>query len=433
MQFKQRLTGAASSVKTSTLVMTRLWFLAVLTCVVVVACERVPLTSPTGSTISLTVDQSTLPLNGQATVRAVVIESSGTPVHNGTQVTFGTILGSFIPPAAETINGVATTTFFAGSTSGTTRINAYSGGASTGSGNSSGGGVEVKIGAAAAGAVAVSATPASVSQSGGTVTISALVLDPSGNPLPGVSVLFSSTTGSLSTTTAISDATGVAKVTLTTQATATVRATAGTVSATVEVVVSSAPSVTITATGPFIANQPAAITITPAAGSGNGSPRQIATLRVDFGDGTSETRTNVTGPIGLTHTYRNAGGYTITATATDVAGNTSISSTAIVVGFEVIPTITMTVTPNPVLTAQRGVATFTVTAAAGTGGPPIRNVRVTLADGTVIYDGSGGGAFTYKFPPSTTSTNYVVRATATDAAGSTANTSTVVVVEPYNP
>ncbi len=84
-------------------------------------------------------------------MRAIVIESAGTPVHNGTQVVFSTTLGTFTPPEVETLNGVATTIFQAGSISGTTRINAYSGGTSTGSGNSSSGGVEVKIGAAAAG------------------------------------------------------------------------------------------------------------------------------------------------------------------------------------------------------------------------------------------------------------------------------------------
>jgi hypothetical protein len=416
--------------------MTRLWLLAVFTCVIVVACSRVPLTAPTNSTISVTIDQTTLPLNGQAQVRAIVIESAGTPVHNGTEVTFSTTLGNFNPPSASTVNGVATSTFFAGSISGTTKINAYSGGASTGSGNSSSGGVEVKIGAAAAGSVAVSATPPSVSQSGGTVTISALVLDPSNNPVPGVSVLFSSTAGSLSSTTALSDATGVAKVTLTTQTTSTVRATAsGTASATVDVIVSNAPTVTIDAPGPFTENSPAAITITPATGSGNGSPRQLASIRVDFGDGTFETRNNVTGPIGLTHTYTRAGGYTITATATDVSGNTSISSKAIVVGFESRPTVSISGTPNPVSATtgtNPGVVTFTVTAAAGTGtgAPPIRSVRVTLQDGTVIYSNTGSvssASFVYRF---TVPGNYTVTATATDANGATGTSTTVIIVNP---
>ena len=66
----------------------RLSFVAVMTVVAVMACDSVPLTSPTGSTISLSIDRNILPIGGQATVRAVVTESAGTPVHNGTVVTF---------------------------------------------------------------------------------------------------------------------------------------------------------------------------------------------------------------------------------------------------------------------------------------------------------------------------------------------------------
>src|SRR5215216_5409650 len=118
VQFKERLGSLARST-TPTAVMTRLWLLAVFTCVIVVACDRVPLTAPTNSTISVTIDQGTLPLNGQAQVRAIVIESGGTPVHNGTEVSFSTTLGTFNPPSATTVNGVATSTFFAGGISGT--------------------------------------------------------------------------------------------------------------------------------------------------------------------------------------------------------------------------------------------------------------------------------------------------------------------------
>src|SRR5262245_20825412 len=126
----------------------RLWALAVATVAIGIACDTMPLTSPTGSTISLAVDKNVLPLGGQTTVSAVVIESAGTPVHNGTSVTFLTTVGSFNPVEAQTFNGIATTTFLAGSASGVATIHAFSGGARTGSGNSSAGGVTVKIGAA---------------------------------------------------------------------------------------------------------------------------------------------------------------------------------------------------------------------------------------------------------------------------------------------
>lgn len=408
--------------------MTRLYLLAALTCVVVVACERVPLTSPTGSTITVSIDQTNLPLNGQATVRAIVTETSGTPVHNGTQVNFTSSLGSFNPPEAQTVGGVATSLFFAGGTSGTTRINAYSGGASTGSGNSSSG-VEVKIGvAAASGAISVSATPPSVSQSGGTATISAIVFDASGNPLPGVQVQFTASAGSLSATTATTDSSGVARTTLNTSQTSTVTAFAGAAKGDVQVVVSSAPTVTITAPDTGTAGTPVSITLTPSGGSGgNTSPRQISQLVVNFGDGQSQTFTNLTGSVGVTHTYQNAGGYTITATSSDVTGNTGISSKAIVINFAALPTVSLSVTPNPVPADQNGVTSITVTAAPATGGAPLRSVVVRKADGTVMYSGSSTATFTYQFQPAGSGANPIT-ATVTDAAGQTATTTTTVVV-----
>jgi adhesin/invasin len=420
VQFKERVTAALSSVSTSTQVKTRLWFLAVLTCVIVVACERVPLTSPTGSTISVTVDQTTMPLNGQATVRAVVIESGGTPVHNGTQVVFTSSLGSFLPVEATTIGGVATSTFLSGSISGTTRINAFSGGTSTGSGNSSGGGVEVKIGvAAAAGTISVSATPPSVSQSGGVVTISATVFDASGNPLPGVNVQFVSSTGALSATTALSDNSGTARTTLNTTQTATVTAIAGAAKGEVRVEVSSAPSPTIDAPPTGVVGTPVPIVVTF---PGNASARQIATLVVDFGDGTNETRSNITGSTAFNHTYLRAGGYTIVARATDVSGNTGVSSDAITIS-RVVPSAT--VSANPSFGTAPFTTTITTTAAPGTNGPPIETVR-TFINGTLVNTSSSGGSFSYRI---TTAGNYNVETVVTDTSGNESRATTIIVAQ----
>src|SRR5690349_22176770 len=77
-------------------------FVACVTVLLGAACDSVPLTSPTGSTITMTSDQSVLPLNGTATLRAVVIESAGTAVQNGTVVTFNPTLGSVNPIEART-------------------------------------------------------------------------------------------------------------------------------------------------------------------------------------------------------------------------------------------------------------------------------------------------------------------------------------------
>jgi adhesin/invasin len=382
-------------------------------------CDSVPLTAPTESTITITSDRSVLPLNGTATLRAVVVESGGTMVHNGTVVTFAPTLGSVTPVEVETVNGVATAVFNAGSVSGKSVINAFSGGVATSTA------AEITIGSAAAKTIALSATPSSVSQSGGTVTISALVMDESGNPLPGVNVTFSADTGQLSAVSALSDSNGIARTQVSTTQTATVTATAGTATKDVTINVTAAPAVTITA--PDTGNVGVPVSITVAATSGAAAtPRQIQTLTVDFGDGAVETRSNVTGTAGFTHTYATARGYTITATATDVSGNTGVAQDTIVIS-RTQPTVTLTAPATVDFSDTNGVAGFTVTATAAAGAPPITSVVVRLGDGTVIYSGSGGGAFTYQFAGTGT---YAVNATATDAAGGVGTSSAVVRVVP---
>lgn len=415
----------------------RLYAIAVVTVIAVVAgniaCDRVPLTAPTASTISVSADQTTLPLNGQATVRAILIESGGTPVHNGTQVTFTTTLGSFNPPTADTVDGVATTIFLAGSISGSTKINAFSGGASTGSGNSSSGGVTVLIGAAAAKGLSVSATPSSVSQSGGTVTVAALVMDESGNPLPGVNVTFSADSGQLNPVAALSDSSGIARTQFTTTQTSKVTATAGATSKDVTVTVSAAPTVTISDPSPSspVAGQPVSFTVTTTSGNSTAA-RQVQTLDVNFGDGTTDTRSNVTGAAAFTHTYSREGAYTVTARAVDVGGNTGLASKAITVGFAPQPTASISSNKNPVSMSapDNGVVILTVSGAAGTGGAPVRDVRVTAQDGSVIYQNSGpvtSASVPYRFAAIGT---YTFRVTATDANGQTGTASTVVFVTP---
>src|SRR6187401_1918817 len=66
----------------------RLSAIAFITTALVVACDKVPLTSPTGSTITLTIDKTAVPIGGTAQLTAVVSEASGTPPHDGTMVTF---------------------------------------------------------------------------------------------------------------------------------------------------------------------------------------------------------------------------------------------------------------------------------------------------------------------------------------------------------
>lgn len=118
------------------------------------SCSRVPLTAPTKSTISLYASGSAMPVDGSVNVTANIIEEAGTPVHNGTLVTFTTTLGHLEPASAGTVNGQATVKLVADGVAGTATVSAFSGGATAaGSGTSTGAEaatVQITIGTVAA-------------------------------------------------------------------------------------------------------------------------------------------------------------------------------------------------------------------------------------------------------------------------------------------
>ncbi len=106
--------------------------LILLGALIVTACDSAPLVAPIASTISIFSTATSLAPGGTAEISAIVIEEAGTPVHDGTVVRFSATLGTVNPVEAETRDGVAVTTFTAGSTAGTAQIAATSGGALTG-------------------------------------------------------------------------------------------------------------------------------------------------------------------------------------------------------------------------------------------------------------------------------------------------------------
>ena len=394
--------------------MTRVWVLPVLTLLGLAACDKVPLTSPTGSEITLSVSQTTVPINGTIEVIAAVIEAGGTAVHDGTSVTFTGGLGTFAPLEAQTVGGLARSVF-RGTTSGTVMIGAFSGAAKATE-------VEVKVGAAAAGSVSLQVVPPNVGQNGGSVSVTALVLDSNGNALPGVPVVFSTDFGTLSNANVISDVNGYANTNLITTRQAKVTARAGTATpAEFTVNVSVAPTVTITpGAGPYTVGVPVAFTVALPPTTANPSP--VQSLFVDFGDGQTQTLGAITGSVGLTHTYNTPGGYTISARVTDINGGIGVSSTSIVVVRQLLPTVTITAPPIATTITPVSISTTTPTVGAGA---QIVNVRVTLQDGTVIYNGTSAGTFNYRFGGAGT---YTLTATATDSNGNTATAQTQVTV-----
>ena len=140
-----------------------------------------------------------------------VIESAGTPVQNGTVVTFTTTLGRIEPVEARTQNGKVTVKLTGDGRSGTATITAFSGGAISEQ-------LELPIGSAAAETVTVRAEPGRLPPGGGSTQIVALVRDVAGNALSGASVAFTASAGNLSSGVAVTDANGEARTTLTTGA-----------------------------------------------------------------------------------------------------------------------------------------------------------------------------------------------------------------------
>lgn len=301
------------------------------------ACDKIPLLAPTSSTISVTAPGRILALSTSTEVTAVVQEAGGQPVQNGTTVRFTASLGRVDPAEVVTRNGSATTTFFAGETSGLAEVRASSGAAGGGTvaaGSTATNVITFTIGAAATDSVTVRANPASVGFSGGTVDIIATVLGANGRALSGVPVTFSANHGTFSSSTATSDANGEALVQLTTNVDTSITARAGGKNSTaVTVTVLGTPLVTLTCQGSGAApsnpcTQLAGQPVTFTAGRGTDTTA-IASATIEFGDGAGSFVGTLTSATTVTHTYSSAGNYTGTLRATDVNGQSTTASVAV--------------------------------------------------------------------------------------------------------
>ena len=316
------------------------------------ACDKVPLLAPTGSVITLFAGANTVPLNGEIEIIATVIENgvaappstttggttggttttptvtpttttssagAGTPVQNGTVVSFTTTIGRIEPREARTNNGEVRVRFIAGTQSGTATITAYSGGASGKLDN-------LKVGAAAVELVSVTANPPTLAPGGGTSVISAHVTDGSGRGVSGVTVDFTTDNGLLSAPSATTDQNGVATVTLSTSVKSQVTATVA--GKTANVTVGLNPRTGVTIAGPstsISAGTPATFTV------GISATANIRDVSVNFGDGSSQSLGAISGPTTIPHTYTDPGTYTVTATAADATGFTERVMTGVTV------------------------------------------------------------------------------------------------------
>lgn len=324
------------------------------------ACDKMPLVAPTGTVITLFANNTVLPVDGSIEITAIAIAGGaqpssgggtttggttttgasatpgqGTPVHNGTRISFTTTLGRVEPQEAETKNGQVTVKLYANGASGVATVRAFSGGAASNE-------LTINVGAAAAKTVIVSASPQTLNSAGGSAVISARVLNTAGSALSGVAVTFTADNGTLSSSTALTDGSGVASVTLTTiRETKVTAAVSGDVKADVTVKVN--PRIGITITPPTTAPTAGLATTFQVAVA---STSNVQNVRMEWGDGSSQNLGAISGTTTVSHTYRDEGNYTITAIATEASGEQATVSTAVQVLPQQPPSVTVTSSNN---------------------------------------------------------------------------------------
>ena len=424
------------------------------------ACERVQLLAPSNSTITLSAPARVLPLGGTTEVTAFVAEQGGTPVHNGTVVRFTTTLGGVNPVEVETRNGIAITTFLAGTTSGVAEVRATSGGA-TGATSTTGTGttatssttnvVQITIGAAAVNKVTLRANPGSVSPGGGTVELIALVVAENGRALEGIPVTFSTDQGTLSFPVATTNSNGEARTLLTTSQLAKPTATAGTTtSAAVEVNVRTGPGVLVTCL-PATTTSGTSCAAVQASSSGNTATVQFtiskvsstSTLRsasIDFGDGTSQSLGSLASEAKVPHTYTGPSStaprsYTATVTATDINSESTTTSTVVSVTPRATVTpmaITLTATESTkTLTTARWTFSADVTGGGegGTGNAVIESYSWDFGDGNTATTNGKSTSHVYQKSDTATNSRITVTVTARTADGRTVSTREEIIVQ----
>ena len=391
--------------------------ITLLVIVVAAACDEVPLLAPTDSVVTLAIDSTTVGLNGTAELIATVIEPAGTPVHDGTTVTFTTSMGVVEPRDARTEGGNARAVFRAGAQSGTATITAFSGSARSEP-------IEILLGGAAAERVTVRTEPASVPTTGGSVQVIAVVVDVSGNPLPGAPVIFSSDAGTLSSNSGVSDANGQARTTLTTNRETIVRAAVAGKEGTTTVRAVDLPILTVTPSANPVAGK--AVTFTIAAPSGAGA-NPITNAVIDFGDGSPPAQLGpvpATGSISTAHVYQRGDVYTVRATATDNTGQQGTSTTVVVV-LRVVPQLTLSVSPTSPTVG--GVTTVSVNIV-NPENITVRSVTVFFGNGTQSSLGAPQSGTHSTSTVYTSAGTYTVRAELVDINGQVSEAATQVVV-----
>ncbi|HKI01508.1 MAG TPA: PKD domain-containing protein [Thermoanaerobaculia bacterium] len=314
-----------------------------------VGCDKASPVAPSGTILSVSASPARIGLTGQSTITVIGRKPDGNPLNDGTEIRLTASLGSIEPFVTVDRNGTATATFRADGRLGTARITAATGG-STGSGGTGTGGtgtggsssgtltasIDIQVGEVA-GSILLQPTPTTLTSEGGPVSLLAIVLDASGQPLQNQGVNFSTELGTLRSrgATVTTNRRGEAVDTLTLSAADLANNTAS--------VVVSARTIgggAMGATAPLTASSTiriqgdrpvASFSFTQGSTElsvqfiDTSSSQGAVTYSWNFGDGSSSNQAN---PV---HQYAAAGSYNVVLTVTDASGLTDTATARITV------------------------------------------------------------------------------------------------------
>lgn len=365
-------------------------------------CGFVEPTAPTDASFSISANPLFVDLDGTSTITVIVTDANGTPVPDGTIVSFTTTLGK-IAPNAGTRGGQVRESLAAGNQPGVATVTARSGVADTSVS------VDVTIGSEVD-SIQLSANPATLPIGGGESTITAVVFGKNFETLANVPVTFSTDAGTLASEGGVvrTDAKGEARDTLTTPQSATVTVTTGTISDTTEVEVGANTPPTANLTASPVAPK-VGETVNFSAAASNDPDGTIVSYDWDFGDGATDEGERVS------HVYQDRNIYVVVLVVTDNDGASSSANQNIVVTLGDSPIASFTFSPSAPMADVA--VTFDASASRDPDGR-IVEYQWDWGDGTSpVVRGEGEPTATHTFAVAAT---YAVTLTVTDDLGNTA-------------
>ncbi|MCP5051050.1 MAG: PKD domain-containing protein, partial [bacterium] len=158
-------------------------------------CKKVPLFAVEGSVLIISSNKVTLSIGGdRARITVTGFTADGDAMHNHTTVVFSATIGRVEPSEVELTNGTASVEFISGNTGGIAEVRARSGTITAEPDP-----LQITIGSAAVATLSISASPSSFGPGGGRSRVRAHAFDDTGNLLPNIPLVLSTTSGTFET------------------------------------------------------------------------------------------------------------------------------------------------------------------------------------------------------------------------------------------